>query len=52
VHVGGIFYDWAKAFDFVYHSVSLAKLHFYGIWGVSEDWFRSFWTNGKERDEV
>jgi hypothetical protein len=29
VHVGRIFCDFAKAFDFVNHEMLLAKLHFY-----------------------
>jgi hypothetical protein len=42
MHVGGIFWDLAKAFDFVNHEILLAKLHFYGILGVSADLLRSF----------
>jgi hypothetical protein len=30
----------------------LAKSHFYGIWGVSEDWFRSYLTNGRQKVEA
>jgi hypothetical protein len=30
----------------------LAKLHFYGIQGVSEDWFRSHLTKRRENVEV
>ena len=37
MHVGGIFCDLAKACDCVNHDVLLAKLHVYGIRGVSED---------------
>ena len=37
MHVGGIFYDLAKAFNCVDHDNLWAKLHLYGIWGVCED---------------
>jgi len=40
MHVGGIFYDLAKAFDCMNHEILSAKLPFYGILGVSGDWFR------------
>jgi len=30
----------------------LAKLHFYGIQGVSEDWIRSYLTNRRQNVEV
>jgi hypothetical protein len=45
MYVGSIFCDLAKAFDCVNHEILLAKLHFCGIWGVSEDWFASFMIN-------
>jgi hypothetical protein len=39
MHVGGIFCDLAKAFDFVNNEISLTKLHFFGIQGASASWF-------------
>ena len=42
MHVGGIVCDLAMTFDCANHEILLAKLHFYGIRGVSEDWFRSY----------
>ena len=51
-YVGGIFCDLAKAFDCVNHEILVAKLHFYGVWGVSEDWFMSFLTNRRQKVEV
>jgi len=41
MHDWWIFCDMAKAFDCMNHETLLAKLNFYGIWGASEDWFRS-----------
>jgi len=52
MHVGGIFCDLVKAFDCVNHEILLAKSHFYGIWGVSVDWFRSYLTKRRQKVEV
>jgi len=52
MHVGGILCDLAKAFDCVNHDILLAKLHFYAIWGVSEDWFRSYLTSRRQKVEI
>ena len=41
IHVGGTFCNLAKPFDCANHEILSAKLHFYGIWGVSEDWYGS-----------
>ena len=48
-YVGGIFCDLAKAFDSVNHDTLLAILHFYGIQGASEDWFRSVLNNIRQK---
>jgi len=52
MHVGEIFSDFEKAFDCMDHRILLAKLHLYGIWGVSEDWFSSYLTNRRYKVEV
>ena len=52
LHAGGIFCDLTKAFDCMNHEILLAKLHFYGIWGVYEDWFRSHIANRRQKVEV
>jgi hypothetical protein len=35
----------------VNHEILLHKLHIYGIQGVSEDWFRSHFTNRRQKVE-
>ena len=38
----GIFVDLQKAFDAVDHQILLAKLNDYGIFKVSDNWFKSY----------
>ena len=38
----GRFVDLQKAFDTVDHEILLAKRNYYGICGVSNDWFRTY----------
>jgi hypothetical protein len=52
LHVGGIFCDLSKAFDCGNHEILLKKLHFYGIQGVTTDWFRFYLTNRRQKVEI
>ena len=66
LHFGGIFCDLSKTFGCVNHEILLTKLHFYGIQGITIDWFRltidwfrltidwfrSFLTNRKQKVEI
>jgi len=49
LYFGGISCDLSKAFDCVYHEILLTTLHFYGIQGITIDWFRSYLTNRKQK---
>ena len=50
--VAGLFADLSKAFDLVDHRLLLDKLEFYGIRGISHDFFRSYLTNRYQRVEI
>jgi len=52
MHVGGISCDLAKAFDSMNHKIVLDKLHICGIRRVSEDCFRPYFTNRRQKFEV
>ena len=41
--------EFSVTFDCVNHEILLAELHFYGISWVSEDWFRSYLTNRRQK---
>jgi hypothetical protein len=52
MHVGGIFCDLEKAFDYVAHGMLLVHLQFYGIRHVAEEYFRCYVRKRRQKVEV
>ena len=44
----GIFLDLRKAFDTVNHKILIEKLDYYGIRGITKEWFLSYLNNRKQ----
>ena len=47
-----VFLDLSKAFNTIDHAILLYKLHFYGILGLSNNWFASYLSNRKQYTEI
>jgi len=52
VHTTGIFIDLIKGYDVLNHKLLLEKLFYYGIWGSTNLWFRSYLTHRKQFIEI
>ena len=44
----GVFLHFKKAFDTISHPILILKLQYYGVRGISSNWFQSFLTNKKQ----
>jgi hypothetical protein len=52
MYVGGISCDLAKTSDCVNHELLLSKLHFYGIWNIVSQWFKSYLHDRRQQVEM
>jgi hypothetical protein len=52
VRTTGIFIDLTKAYDTLNHKVLLEKLSFYGIRGITNLWFQSYFTSRRQCIEI
>ena len=52
IHIGGIFCDLTKAFDFVNHDILIAKLEHYGIQDATLNWFKSYLIDRKQSVKI
>ena len=48
----GVFIDLKKAFDTVDHKILLDKLNYYGLRGIDNQWFSSYFTNRTQTTEI
>ena len=47
-----VFIDLKKAFDTVDHKILLDKLNYYGLRGIDNQWFSSYFTNRTQTTEI
>jgi len=52
MHMGGIFCDFTKTFDYMNREILSVHLQFYGIWDVDEYWFRCYVRNRRQKVEI
>ena len=48
----GVFVDVQKVFDTADHQILLAKLNYYGICGVSNDWFKCYLSDHSQYKSI